>query len=104
MRDLDQIDVGLLLTLADYAEEQDRPMVAAALMTVSGLEEADFAKRLGRLIEQTLVRSHRAHYQLLTLTGNGTFRVLAERAARRTIPLPGARSRLGPLAEGADWA
>lgn len=77
MRDLDQIDVGLLLTLADYAEEQDGPMAAAALMTVSGLEEENFAERLRRLIEHTLVRSDRAHYQLLTLTGNGTLRVVA---------------------------
>lgn len=101
--DLEQREVRLLLTLADYAEEHDRPMPIDHLLAASGLEYAELVRRLVYLTRLGLVRVERARplaesYQSVVLTRKGTLRVVAERAATQTLPMPGVRSRLSPLA------
>lgn len=103
MSDLEESEVKLLLTVADFAEEHDRPMPTDQLLVVSGLEYAEFVRRVVFLAGVGLVRVERARplaedYQCVVLTSKGTLRVVAERVAARTLPRPGSRSRLSPLA------
>jgi hypothetical protein len=107
--DLHEIEVELLLTLADFVEEHDRPMLFDQLLVASGLEHAHFVRRLRYLVDLGLVRAARTRPlaepdRCVELTGSGTLRVIAERAVARATPTPGARSRLSPLAEGAARA
>jgi len=93
----------MLLTLADFAEEHDQPMPSNQLLGVSELGYAEFFRRLHFLVDLGLVRVERVRPlagrgQRLALTGRGTLRVVAERAATRTPPAPGPRSRISPLA------
>lgn len=97
----------MLLTLADFAEQHEWPMPSCHLFGVSGIEFAEFARRIVFLAELGLVRVERARplaedYQCVVLTSAGTLRVVAERAAVRVLPRLGVRSRLSSLAlEGA---
>jgi hypothetical protein len=105
--DLHEIEVELLLRLADFAEEHDRPMLFDQLLVASGLEHAHFVRRLRYLVDLGLVRVARTRPlaepdRCIELTGDGTLRVLAERAAARATAAPGVRSRLSPLAEPSD--
>lgn len=103
MSSLHETEVRLLLALADFVEEHERPMASYDLFGVSGLEYAEFVRRVVFLERLGLVRVERARplaedYQCVVLTSRGTLRVVAERVAARTLPSPGARSRLSPLA------
>lgn len=105
--DLHEIEVELLLRLADFAEEHDRPMLFDQLLVASGLEHAHFVRRLRYLVELGLVRVARTRPlaepdRCVELTGSGTLRVIVERAAAHATPAPGVRSRLSPLAEPSD--
>ena len=105
MSDLHEIEVELLLKLADFAEEHDRPMRFDQLLVGSGIEHAHFVRRLRYLIDLGLVRVARTRPlaepdRCVELTGSGTLRVIAERTAARATPAPGVRSRLSSLAEG----
>lgn len=103
MSSLHETEVRLLLALATFAEKHERPMASYDLFGVSGLEYAEFARRIVFLAELGLVRVERARplaedYQCVVLTRRGTLRVIAERVAVRVLPSPGVRSRLSPLA------
>lgn len=103
MHDLHEVEIELLLALADFAEAHDEPMTRQALFDGSGLEHAEFFRRLRYLIEIGLVRGDRDRPlaesgDFLSLTGEGTLRVVAERVVSRKLPGPGPRSRLSPLA------
>ena len=83
--------------------EHDRPMRSHQLLRALSLEHAEFVRRLGFLVVVGLIRIERAlplsdRDQRIVLTGNGTLRVVAERAATRTLPAPGVRSRLSSRA------
>lgn len=100
---LEDVEVKLLLRVADFAEKHDRPIPADQLLVASQLEYADFVRQVIFLARLGLVRVERARplpedYQCVVLTSRGTLRVVAERAAARTAPAPGARSRLSSLA------
>lgn len=103
MSSLHETEVRLLLALADFVEEHERPMAFYELFGVSGLEYPEFVRRVVFLEELRLVRVERARplaedYQCVVLTRAGTLRVDAERAAMRVLPRAGVRSRLSPLA------
>lgn len=103
MHDLHEVEVELLLALAAYAEAHDQPMPRQALLDGSRLDHAEFYRRVRYLIEIGLVRGDRDRPlaepgHLLELTGDGTLRVIAERAVARKLPQPGPRSRPSSLA------
>jgi hypothetical protein len=100
---LHEVEVELLLTLAAFAEAHDEPTPRQALHNGSGLEHAEFVRRVRYLIEIGLIREDRDRPlaepgQVLSLTGEGTLWVVAERAVARRLQRPGPRSRLSPLA------
>lgn len=103
MSSLHETEVSLLLTLADFVDEHERPTASYDLFAFSGLEYAEFVRRVVFLERLGLVRVKRARplaedYQCVVLTTKGTLRVVAERVAVRVLPSPGVRSRLSPLA------
>jgi hypothetical protein len=105
VHDLHEHEVDLLLALADFAEEHQRPIETSTLRIAARLEQAEFVRRLRYLIDSGLVRTGRDRLlseplDIVELTGAGTLRVVAERAVARQLPKLGPRSRLSPLAAG----
>lgn len=103
MADLHETEVALLLTLADFVEVHDRPMSSDQLLAASGLERAEYVRRLGFLASVGLVNVGRERPLTdldlpVALTRKGKLRVVAEQAATATLPTPGPRSRLSSLA------
>lgn len=103
MPELHESEIDILLALADSCEADDRPMRVEALRRATGLELAEFARRLRYLVSIGLIRSERERPLAepgasLLLTGAGSLRVVAERVLARDLPRPGVRSRLSALA------